>query len=462
MNIRFAKAPLLSICLNSAKKAMINRAARTRLNSRIQQLTLNPPSSWSTVGAEARPSLHGLLRYPAMMVPKMQGDIIDAVLDSTGASCRVLDPFVGSGTTMTEAAIRGLDFTGIDINPLAALVCEAKAAVDAGADVQVAAEIVIRYLRTDIRETIDVEFDNRLKWFSDEAAIYLSRLRRAIELVPDQPSRKVLWTAFSETVRKSSNSRTSTYKLHIREESDFIKADRVLPIFEDVLRETLRRVERYRREHVSTRSRRPKVEIICCDVRRASIASDLRTHEILVTSPPYGDNQTTIPYGQFSYLALQWIPNRDLPVGATPEHLANTHALDSASLGGSKLDALEKHSVMAMVSPSFLTFSEAAIKARKEDALRKVATFSYDFFEALSHVRSQSRGSAHWAITTGNRTSGGIKVPLDAISRDIVEFLGGTPIGSLQRRLPSKRMPSRNSMGEMITAETTLVAEFGQ
>lgn len=423
---------------------------------------MNPPPSWCTVGTEARPSLHGLLRYPAMMVPKMQGDIIDVVLESTGVSCRVLDPFVGSGTTMTEAAIRGLDFTGVDINPLAALVCEAKAAVDAGADVQAAAEIVIRYLRTDIRESIDVEFANRSKWFSNESAMYLSRLRRAIELVPDKASRKVLWTAFAETVRKSSNSRTSTYKLHIRKDSDLVEAERVVPIFEEVLRETLRRVERYRKEHVANRSRRPKVKIICSDVRRATIANDLRTHEILVTSPPYGDNQTTIPYGQFSYLTLQWIPSTDLPVGATSEYLSNTHALDSASLGGSKLDAVDKQSVMALVSPSFSRFADVAMAARKDEALCKVATFSYDFLDALGHVRSQSRGSAHWVLTTGNRTAGGLKVPFDSITRDIIEFLGGNPIGVLQRQLPSKRMPSKNSMGEMITAETTLVAEFMQ
>lgn len=397
-----------------------------------------------------------------MMVPKMQGDIIDALLESTGATCRVLDPFVGSGTTLTEATIRGLDFTGIDINPLAALVCEAKAAVDGGADIQRAAAIVISYLRTDIRESIDVDFVNRSKWFSDETAVYLSRLRRAIELVPDKASRKVLWTAFAETVRKSSNSRTSTYKLHIRKESDLVDAHRVLPIFEDVLRETLQRVERYRKEHVQVRSRRPKIKIICSDIRSAKIANDLRTHEILVTSPPYGDNQTTIPYGQFSYLTLKWIPSDDLPAGTTSDYLANTHALDSASLGGSKLDALDKHSLMTLVSPSYTQFADAAMSAKKHEAWHKVATFSYDFFDALSHVRSQSHGSAHWVVTTGNRTAGGIRVPLDAISRDIIEFLGGSSVGALQRRLPSKRMPSRNSMGEMITTETTLVAEFVQ
>lgn len=410
----------------------------------------------------ARPNLHGLLRYPAMMVPKMQGDIIDVVLASAGHDCRVIDPFVGSGTTMTEAVIRGLDFTGIDINPLAALVCEAKAAIDAGADVDDAALTVIHYLRTDIRESIDVEFHNRSKWFSDESALYLSRLRRGIQKVQDISARKVLWTVLAETVRKSSNSRTSTYKLHIRKEADLVEGDRVISIFEDVLRQTLHRVAEYRQGQVKVRKRKPRVQIICSDARTAKLVKSSKPHDILVTSPPYGDNQTTIPYGQFSYLTLQWIPVGDLPNGWSNEHLANTHALDSASLGGSNLDALDKEEAMRLASPAFAAYVQAATDAGKAASVRKVATFSYDFLEALSHVRSQSRSSAHWIVTTGNRTAAGMRVPFDRICRDIVEFLGGKPIASLQRELPTKRMPSRNSMGEMITAETTLVAEFAR
>jgi len=80
----------------------------------------------------------------------MQGDIIDAILKYRPGPCRVLDPFVGSGTVMTEALVRDLDFTGVDINPLAALVCEAKAAIDAGADVEGAAQTVLTALRIDL------------------------------------------------------------------------------------------------------------------------------------------------------------------------------------------------------------------------------------------------------------------------------------------------------------------------
>lgn len=56
----------------------------------------------------------------------MQGDFIDAVLPLGLETKSVSDPYVGSGTVMTEAMIRGLDFVGQDINPMAILLCQVK------------------------------------------------------------------------------------------------------------------------------------------------------------------------------------------------------------------------------------------------------------------------------------------------------------------------------------------------
>ena len=89
-------------------------------------------------------------------------------------------------------------------------------------------------------------------------------------------------------------------------------------------------------------------------------AEDPLLFEKSMTSPPYGDNTTTIPYGQFSYLALQSIPKRDLPTGFDPSLLENTHALDTASLGGSLKDAAHKREAACLVSPHFADFVEQA------------------------------------------------------------------------------------------------------
>ncbi len=440
------------------ERAIMKRTAPSSLAARVKRLANHQPSSWATIGRGARPNLHGLLRYPAMMIPSMQGDILDAVLAEIDGPCRVTDPFVGSGTVMTEALIRGLDFVGIDINPLAALVCEAKIAVDAGADVENGVEVVLHHLARDVKMTIDVDFAGRAKWFSRDSAIYFSKIRRAIMHAEDVGTRKVLWVAFADTIRRCSNSRTSTYKLHVRPDAEMVDVSRVREVFFLALREVLQRTSDYQQILAQSRSKTPKARIICGDVRTAKIPTSRTRHQILVTSPPYGDNVTTIPYGQFSFLALNWIDPKDLPDGVDNALLANTHALDAASLGGSVLDAQEKHAEMVEVSPTYKRFSRQAKRDNRD--VRKVSCFMYDYWEALHRVNSKALGSAHWVMTTGNRNAAGLKVPFDAINRDIVEALGGRCVTSIQRKLPVKRMPNRNSIGELINTETTLVAEF--
>jgi hypothetical protein len=395
-----------------------------------------------------------------MMVPRMQGDIIDVILSSKVGRCRVLDPFVGSGTIMTEAQVRDLDFTGIDINPLAALVCEAKAAVDNGADIEGAAQTLLETLRLDVSEAIDVDFPGRTKWFDSANAVKFSALRRAIISVSEPGARKVMWTVFAETVRLCSNSRTSTYKLHIRKPTDRVHADKVIETFETNLRQALVRVRDYRALLGTRNSSRPSATILCEDVRTVELDWPVGEHQILVTSPPYGDNQTTIPYGQFSYLAMQWIPEGDFPANASPRLMLNTHSLDSASLGGTVRGAEEKEEVVRTLSPHFDAFMREAEQCGQQRAVRKVTSFIGDFSEALGHLRRTHTPTAHWVLTTGNRTAAGVTVPFDAICIDLVKGLGGKPIVSLRRQLPSKRMPSRNSQGAMITTETTMVVEF--
>ena len=80
---------------------------------------------WTFKGS-TRKHAHVYSHYPAMMVPDLQGELIDILLSLQPGIRRVLDPFVGSGTTMTECMFRGLDFVGQDINPLAVLISKAK------------------------------------------------------------------------------------------------------------------------------------------------------------------------------------------------------------------------------------------------------------------------------------------------------------------------------------------------
>src|SRR4051812_13987676 len=97
-----------------------------RLRSRLEAYGDRNRDHWSFRGNATRHHGHVYFQYPAMMVPQMVGDLLAAVADGKMAT-HVYDPFAGSGTALTESMMRGLDFSGQDINPLAVLLCQAKA-----------------------------------------------------------------------------------------------------------------------------------------------------------------------------------------------------------------------------------------------------------------------------------------------------------------------------------------------
>lgn len=393
-----------------------------------------------------------------MMVPSMQGDILDAIIDANGRDCLVIDPFVGSGTTMTEALTRGLDFTGVDINPLAILVCEAKAEIDRGLDLSDSFSKLYAMLLRDSDCAVDVDFPGREKWFSKEAAVNFSRIRRAIRAIEDQAVRKLLWVVLADTIRVSSNSRTSTYKLHIRAEGNPPDAQKIIPHFVASVKLLIERASTYR-ELVGSRSRKPMAKLICGDLRSAPLSRSRTRSNVVITSPPYGDNQTTIPYGQYSYLALQWIDSIDLPSSALETIKKNSNALDSASLGG-KITTAARAKEILEISPSLRDFNKKSESLGKSKETRKVLAFMQDYFEAMKRIRPSTAGGTYWVFTTGNRRAAGLTVPFDRINEELAEHFGGRIVASIQRELPVKRMPAKNSQGEMITAETTMVAEF--
>ena len=79
------------------------------------------PEYWDFKGKDKKEHVHSMLKYPAVMVPNMQGEIFDILLNNDSSIVNVLDPFMGSGTILVEGLLRGLDVCGIDINPLSYL-----------------------------------------------------------------------------------------------------------------------------------------------------------------------------------------------------------------------------------------------------------------------------------------------------------------------------------------------------
>src|SRR6185312_12074858 len=90
----------------------------------------------------------------------------------------VFDPFVGSGTVMTETMLLGRNFLGADINPLAILICRAKAELVSAEELAIDLRRLLKAVERDQSVNVDVDFPNLSKWFEDHVSRGLSRLRR--------------------------------------------------------------------------------------------------------------------------------------------------------------------------------------------------------------------------------------------------------------------------------------------
>src|SRR5688572_24440190 len=66
---------------------------------------------------------HGYHRYPAKFLPNLVKKLIEEYTQPTDI---VVDFFAGCGTTLVEAKVHGRTSIGVDINPVAELITNAK------------------------------------------------------------------------------------------------------------------------------------------------------------------------------------------------------------------------------------------------------------------------------------------------------------------------------------------------
>ena len=313
---------------------------------RLKSRTDNDSEYWSFRWDAKRHHAHALFQYPAMMVPQMLSRLLEDVTSMDPGIGQVCDPFVGSGTVLTEAMLLGLDFVGRDINPLAVLLSRVKAGPFFMGTFADRLDDVLGRASKDKGMLVEAKFNGWRKWFDRGNAIGLSRIVRAIRRESQLWSRRFFWVALAETVRLTSNSRTSTYKLHMRSrEEPASRSVDPLKTFATIAARNLDRMNcKVQLLHANDMLARGyyrgsvRIELGDSSSTRAGMKQELA--DLLVTSPPYGDNESTVPYGQYSFLPLQWIDLDDIDQNIDNSIICNTHSTDTRSLGGSRKGAL--------------------------------------------------------------------------------------------------------------------------
>jgi len=380
--------------------------------------------SWDFRGEDTKPYTHGLHNYPAMFIPQVARRLIQNCSQVGDTIC---DIFCGSGTALVESRLLGRNAYGVELNPLAVLIAKVKTTAIEPKSIQKAFFTLLSDINDYKPKKEDMpNFFNINFWFKDSVIYELARIKKRINDVTNKDIRNFFLAAFSETVRFASNTRNGEFKLFRMPEEKLKNYNPdVISIFKKRVENSIERMgEFYNDFDTKTWAR-----IIQGDSTKEYAIGD-ESIDCIITSPPYGDSKTTVAYGQFSRLSLQWL---DM---VNDEQLQ----IDKQLIGGI-VDSQIKNDL----NSKSLTKAINLIANSDPKRAKEVLAFYIDLNKAMIQAYRILKKYKYFCVVIGNRTVKKVKLPTDFIVAELGEILGFHTADIIVRNIPNKRMPLKNS-----------------
>jgi DNA modification methylase len=412
---------------------------------RTTQATLEGGVTWSFLRSfsikESHEFTHGLHIYPAKIVPQIARELIAKLSEPLDT---VLDPFCGSGTVLVESLMANRNSIGIDINTLALLLARVKTT-------PLSREVILETMMSIINrvepraktpltleEKASVErIPNVYHWFKPYVARELELLRAEIQQIADQSIRDFFQACFSATMYNVSNIRKADnpYFIRILHEDELAKhKPAVLTQFSKTVKQNSEAVKSI--EHV--RKGKASVRIINGNTRELVSLIGEKSADLIVTSPPYGEETNTMDYARFSKLALYWL-------GLDGKHVKE---MKNKALGSHP-----KHWQEAEISSKALRGKLEEIAQKSQPRADEVYSFFYDYAICLKQMFEVCKVNSNCCIVIGDRTANGIPIPNGKITRELCEDAGFTISECIERKMYQRALHSN-----VIASENVIIA----
>jgi len=133
---------------------------------------------------------HGIFKYPCKFIPHIPRWFIQKYADKNTIKYGIIDPFVGSGTTIVESSLLGFPSFGVDIDPLSCLLSRVKSESFSKKEIKELTGIVSQFqadlgskkiTNNELKRFIP-DFNNLNHWFSDDAIVDLAKIKYLIDL----------------------------------------------------------------------------------------------------------------------------------------------------------------------------------------------------------------------------------------------------------------------------------------
>ncbi len=398
-------------------------------------------NTWDFRTANTKEYTHCYHNYPAMMIPQ----IASRLITKYGRGAKTLfDPYCGTGTSLVEANINGINAYGTDLNPMAQLIAKAKTS-----------KIELRILDLYLKEFNDYlfalnfgikklniiapTFKNIDFWFKEETKNTLTIIKQFIDNINDKKVQKFFLVAFSETIRESSLTRNSEFKLYRMSEK---QRENFAPDVFVMINLKLVRNRIGLKNYIKKNQNSVNTHIYNFDSSENMNEIQKKSIDIVVTSPPYGDSRTTVAYGQFSRLSNQWLGVED------------ASQVDNQLMGGRAKTI--KETGINIIDKTIEIINKKDSKRAKE-----VYSFYSDYSKSIANVSTVIKHNGYACYVVGNRRVKDTTLPTDEITKCLFEKYGFKHKNTFIRNIPNKRMPSKNSPTNKIgKTATTMNNEY--
>ncbi|MDH7605281.1 MAG: DNA methyltransferase [Melioribacter sp.] len=400
--------------------------------------------SWDFKKANTKEYTHCFHAYPAMMIPQVARRLIE----NFGKNAKVLfDPYCGTGTSLVEANLFGINAIGTDINPLARLIAKTKTTVininELDSIINDFTDYIfsINFGAERVKSVIIPQVKNMDYWFSKNVQLKLGIILGFIENISDAKIQNFFKVAFSETVRETSFVKQGEFKLvkdkNLKENDD-----------KDVFGTMIAKLTRNKTgllEFINAHKNNSFTEVYDFNTVYKIPEDIIKSNsiDIIVTSPPYGDSRTTVAYGQYSRFSNEWLG------------FNKANQIDKMLMGG------EKRKNAHIFKSDILNDVINEIQKKDKERARDVISFYEDYEKSINNISATVKPSGFVCYVVGNRTVKGVNIPTDEITAELFESNGFTHIETIVRNIPNKRMPLKNSPTNIIgETSTTMRNEF--
>lgn len=368
------------------------------------------------------PFSHGFHKYPGKFIPQIPEWAINTYL--TGENQVILDPFVGSGTTLVESLVAGYDSYGVDIDPLSCLIAKVKSTPIAESNFSLVCDWILLNMDSADPEFIP-ETENLSHWFTDEAIDKLSKIRTLTEQVPDYFSDMedvldiydALIVAFSGIIRRVSNADNQSQKTYVSHTKEKKPAE-VFSLY-------AKQLQIFKRAYIEFEKiwdGNTKSSLVLSD-GRADISSYLpKKVNMIITSPPY---IKSIDYVYNQMVEFFWIGDlfnmdtqpkqnkkRKKYTGTT---LVSKSEYVNFSINDSSLDSKLLNIYLTEI------LKDEKNGEKHAHIVNNYFEYMYDHFIGTYRIMENN---GHYVMAIGNSTVSGIKVDTASLLIEFAEQAG--------------------------------------